>query len=69
MTVFPVSSLRSVDVGTPDIDGSEGFYTEVWGLDVAARAAGAVYLRATGPDHHVLVLYSSDQPELRSVTF
>ncbi|MBV8915168.1 MAG: VOC family protein [Acetobacteraceae bacterium] len=69
MTAFPVTALRSVDLGTPDIEGSERFYTQVWGLDVVERAGPSVYLRATGADHHVLALYPSDRPELRSVTF
>lgn len=69
MTHFPVTALRSVAIGTPDLARSERFYTQVWGLAVAARQDGAVYLRASGPDHHVLALHRSDAPEIRSVTF
>ena len=69
MTHFPVNALRSVDLGTPDLARSEGFYTNVWGLDVVARAGDAVYLRATGADHHVLALHRSERAEMRSVTF
>lgn len=69
MTRFPVTSLRSVDFGTPDIDGAERFYTAVWGLEVVTRDRGVVYLRATGSDHHVVALFASARPELRAVTF
>ena len=69
MTRFPVTALRSVDLGTPDLDRSEQFYVSVWGLEVVAHHNGAVYLRAGGNDHHVLALHRSARPELRGVTF
>lgn len=69
MTRFPVTALRSVDLGTPDLDRSEQFYVSVWGLAVVARHNGAVYLRAGGSDHHVLALHRTARPELRAVTF
>ena len=69
MSRFPVAALRSVEIGTPDIALSERFYTQVWGLEVAARQGETVYLRATGADHHVLSLQPSAAPEILSVTF
>jgi catechol-2,3-dioxygenase len=69
MTRFPVTSLRSVDLGTPAIDRAERFYTSVWGLEVVIRDQGSVYLRATGSDHHVVALHASARPELRAITF
>jgi catechol-2,3-dioxygenase len=69
LTRFPVSALRSVDLGTPDIDRSEQFYVTVWGLEVVGRDRGVVYLRASGRDHHVVALHRSTRPELRVVTF
>jgi catechol-2,3-dioxygenase len=69
MTSFPVTALRSVDIGTPNLALSERFYTSTWGLDVVARNEDAVYLRASGTDHHVLALHRSDRPEILSVTF
>lgn len=69
MTHFPVTGLRSVAIGSPDLALSERFYTEVWGLSVAARQDGAVYLRASGADHHVLALHPGDAPAILSVTF
>ncbi|AMJ60391.1 VOC family protein [Bosea sp. PAMC 26642] len=69
MTRFPVSGLRSVAIATPDLALSERFYTQVWGLTVAARQGDVVYLRATGADHHVLALHAGAEPEILSVTF
>src|SRR5690349_14188512 len=69
MARFPVTSLRSVDLGTPDIAGAERFYTTVWGLEVVTRDQGRVYLRGTGGDHHVVALHTSARSELRAVTF
>ncbi len=69
MTRFPVTALRSVDIGTPDLALSERFYISIWGLEVVARNEETVYLRASGTDHHVLALHSSDRPEILSVTF
>lgn len=68
MTRSPVLALRSVDLSTPDLAAAERFYTEAWGLDVAARAGGALYLAGTGDDHHVLVLREGP-PALLSTTF
>ncbi|SMD12142.1 VOC family protein [Rhizobium sp. RU36D] len=69
MTDFPVTALRSVELGTPDLAASVDFYTRVWGLDVVAEAGGKVFLAATGEDFHVLELKQSDRAELRKVTF
>ncbi|NLS01274.1 glyoxalase [Rhizobium sp. P38BS-XIX] len=69
MTEFPIIALRSVEIGTPDIERSEAFYTKIWGLDVVARDDGKVFLAATGHDHHVLELKASHRSELRKVTF
>ena len=69
MPRFPVSALRSVDLGTPDIDRSEQFYVQVWGLEIVARHDGVTYLRADGRDHHVVALHRATRPELRAVTF
>ncbi len=69
MSRFPVTQIRSVDIGTPDTDKAEHFYTTAWGLEVAARQGASVYLRASGRDHHVLALHPSAAAEVVSVTF
>ena len=65
---FPISALRSVDLQVPDLAAAERFYTQVWGLSVAARGAGAVWLRGTGDDHHLLALHPGPAA-IRTVTF
>ncbi len=69
MTEPLVVSLRSVEIGLPDVAAAEAFYTGTWNLSVAARKGSSVYLRGTGPDHHLLSLHPSDKAEMRMVTF
>ncbi|MGJ4945688.1 VOC family protein [Bradyrhizobium sp. HKCCYLS1011] len=69
MPRFPVTALRSVDLGTPDLARSEAFYCSTWGLERVDDAEGVVYLRATGSDHHVVALHRSERTELKGVTF
>lgn len=57
-----IDGLRSVHFGLPDLDAATRYYTELWGLQVAARTDDAVYLRATGPDFYCLALHRQDQP-------
>jgi catechol-2,3-dioxygenase len=64
-----IAALRSVALDIPDLARAEAFYTEVWRLEVAARREGAIYLRGTGSDHHVLALHAgSGTPRIRHVT-
>jgi catechol 2,3-dioxygenase len=69
MGEFPIVEISSVDVGVPDLALAERFYTTAWGLEVAARLDGKVYLRATGCDPHVLVLHPSAAAAVISITF
>jgi catechol-2,3-dioxygenase len=66
---FPIIAIRSVDLGVPDIARAEAFYADTWGLEVAARQGSAVYLRATGSDHHVLALHPYPCAEILSASF
>lgn len=68
MTTPLVSSLRSVEIGLPDVAAAEAFFTGTWGLGVTARRGDAVYLRGTGADHHLLSLHPAEKAELRMVT-
>jgi catechol 2,3-dioxygenase-like lactoylglutathione lyase family enzyme len=69
MSDFPVTALRSVELLVPDLAAAERFYTATWGLRVAARAPGRLWLHATGDDHHVLELHEGPQAAIRSITF
>lgn len=69
MPEFPVIAIRSVELGVTDLARAEEFYQDVWGLRVADRQDGIVYLRATGTDHHVLALRLHSTAEILSVSF
>lgn len=69
MSEFPVVAIRSVDIGVANIARAEAFYTETWGLAVAARESNVVYLHATGRDHHVLALHAQPCSEILGVSF
>jgi len=53
-----VTAVRSVELGVGDLDASRTFYQDVWLLEDVARTPAAVYLRGTGPEHHVLAIHS-----------
>lgn len=64
-----VQSLRSVEIGVPDVPAVEDFFTRTWGLRVSDRDGAAVYLRGTGADHHLIALHPSAVTALRAVVF
>lgn len=57
-----ISGLRSVALTLPDLAEAESFYTRIWNLEVAAREPGALYLRGSGADHHLLALHEEAGP-------
>ena len=57
-----VSGLRSVALTVPDLAEAETFYTRTWNLEVAERRDGALYLRGSGEDHHLLALHEEPGP-------
>ncbi|MES2399761.1 MAG: VOC family protein [Pseudomonadota bacterium] len=70
MTSPTIAALRSVALNVPDLARAESFYTDVWKLTVIAREDGAIYLRGTGADHHLLSLHAGgDKPQIRHITF
>lgn len=73
MTTSEIDRLRAVTIAVTDLARSTAFYTQTWGLQVAAEKPGsAVFLRATGRDHHCLVLNqgaAGQRAGLVSVTF
>lgn len=60
MSGYAVTGLRSVDLAVPDLAAAVTFYTDVWGLAVAAKADDRVWLRGTGTDAQLLALYQGD---------
>ncbi len=64
MTPNKVNAVRSVALGVPDVGASAKFYKEIWGLMPVSESPGAVYLRGTGSDHHILALLEHHRPEI-----
>jgi catechol-2,3-dioxygenase len=61
--------VRSVEFDVTDLGASVAFYEDVWGLETVARGDGAVYLRGTGPEHHLLVLREGPTAGARRLNF
>jgi len=64
-----LSSLRSVELGVPDVRADAKFYADVWNLEPVAEAGGAIYLRGTGAHHHILALHQRPEVGVLGVTF
>jgi len=62
-----VNGLRSIDFGVTDVKAAAKFYTEIWGLRPVADGKGSIFLRGTGPEHHILGLHQRDKGELLRV--
>ena len=64
-----IRGLRSVALTVPDLAAAEAFYTRTWNLAVADRGEGALYLRGSGEDHHLLALHAAEgTPQILKVT-
>jgi catechol 2,3-dioxygenase len=63
-----IAGLRSAAVEVPDLTAAEDFYTRVWNLSVADRGPSALFLRGSGPDHHLLALHEGETAAIRHVT-
>ena len=64
-----VTALRSIELGVTDLRQSAAFYRECWGLRPVAEGPDFCFLRATGPEHHVLVLRERQTPMLLRINF
>lgn len=64
-----IDRLRAVTLGVTDVARSADFYGRIWGLTPVQEREGAVFLRGTGADHHILVLTPAEAPGLVSTTF
>src|SRR5689334_13184939 len=65
MNGIKVARLSHVALSTADLSKQAEFYTARWGLDPIEESGGEMYLRADGPDHHVLVLSTSTDAAAR----
>ena len=64
-----VTGLRSIEFDVPDVTTTAKFYEKCWGLAPVTQTAGAHYLRATGAEHHIVVLHEGDKAGMRQVNF
>jgi len=64
-----VTGLRSIEFNVPDVTTTAKFYEKCWGLAPVTQTAGAHYLRATGAEHHIVVLHEGDKAGMRQVNF
>ena len=69
MSKARVSRLRGIALAAPKATAAAEFYVKTWGLAEVAREPGAVYLRASGPEHHVLSLHDSDHKGIAYLHF
>ena len=64
-----VTGLRSIEYNVPDAARTSRFYEECWGLSKVAEKNGAHYLRATGDEHHIVVLHQGSQSCVKRINF
>ena len=64
-----VNGLRSIELNVFNLKDSAEFYRKAWGLDDVKLTNGAAYLRATGPNHHVVALHEKPRAGLAAINF
>ena len=64
-----ISAIRCIEFDVPDLEQSARYYEEAWGLAPVARDGGSCYLRATGPEHHAVVLHENASSALAAIGF
>ncbi len=65
-----VSAIRCIEFNVPDLEQSARFYEDAWGLAPIARDdGGSIYLRATGPEHHAVVLHENAEVAVAAIGF
>ena len=60
-----VTHLRGVELTDPAPADVAGFYEQIWGLQRVDAAGPSVYLRGTGPEHHILAIHPGTQTTVR----
>ena len=60
MAMTKVAELAYVRIQVPDLDAAERFFN-TFGLVTRTRTADRLYLRACGPDHHVIVAHRGER--------
>jgi catechol-2,3-dioxygenase len=68
-TGIKVARLAHVGLRARDLGKQAEFYTDRWGLDAIDEHGRDVFLRADGPDHHVLTLHADEKAGLDHFAF
>ena len=69
MTEPQVTSLRSIEYNVPDLAKTSRFYEICWGLKKVAEEDGKHYFRATGAEHHIVVLHEGGKASVNRINF
>jgi catechol-2,3-dioxygenase len=64
-----VARLSHVGLRARDLDKQTAFYTERWGLEPIDEHGQNAFLRAEGPEHHVLTLHADNEAGLDHFAF
>ena len=60
-----ITHLRGVELTDPAPEDVARFYVQVWGLERIPVDGESVYLRGTGPEHHILAIHPGSQTTVR----
>ena len=69
MNSLGLRELRHVSLRCSSLDEAEDFYTNAWGLELVERSIDRLWLRGTGPEHHILQFVESDNLGQEHVAF
>jgi catechol-2,3-dioxygenase len=69
MNHIRVNGLRGVELAVFDLKQTADFYCNSWGLEEVATDGGAMYLRGTGAEHHVLTVHERPRAGLVAINF
>lgn len=67
MRKMSIFAIRDVELAVSDISRTSTFYADTWGLQKLEPDGDSDIFRATGVEHHVLVLRPRAQPGLLSI--
>jgi catechol-2,3-dioxygenase len=64
-----VTGLRSIEYNVPDLSKTSRFYEECWGLEKIAEIKNEHFFRASGSEHHIVVLQEGATPGVKRINF
>ena len=64
-----VTGLRSIEYNVPDLAKTSRFYETCWGLAKIAEEDGTHWFRATGAEHHIVVLHEGGKASVNRINF